>query len=118
MERRSDPIDCEGKNRIGHEFYSCQFEPFDETGFSRWGVKGGPQGLKPVSHARFDGTTTSRALPSRGVGPMQWWVRSTANARSLDYTNRLASESICFARNDISWGRAGTMPVWSRIADA
>jgi hypothetical protein len=72
MERRSDPIDCEGKNRIGHEFYSCQFEPFNETGFSRWGVKGGPQGLKPVSHARFDGTTTSRALPSRGVGPMQW----------------------------------------------
>jgi len=63
MERRSDPIDCEGKNRIGHEFYSCQFEPFNETGFSRWGVKGGPQGLKPVSHARFDGTTTSRALP-------------------------------------------------------
>ncbi len=56
----------DSKKREGHEFHSCRFALLKQSGFSRWGIPGVPQGLKPFSRARHFGTTGSRALPDCG----------------------------------------------------
>src|SRR6266496_3896639 len=100
MERRSDINACEKNKRIGHEFYSCQFEPFNETGFSRWGIKSGPQGLKPSAPIQRFGTTRSRALPG-SVGPVHWSFRTQRQpAGSSTTQDRSSCEQSYFARND------------------
>ena len=39
------------QEREGHEFHSCRSDANNEDGFSRWGNRDVPQGLKPSSVA-------------------------------------------------------------------